>query len=260
MVNIIAAIISGFLSGLALGLTGGGGSILAVPLLVYIVGLEPHLAIGTSLVAVGITAFVSSVQHMRRGNVLFKIGLLMGSTSIVGVYIGSYLNKAVEGPVLLILFALLMIFIGVKMIRKKEDQKKEYVPALKTQNIDYPRILGLGLITGLVSGFIGIGGGFLIVPALLWGAGLEMHEAVGTSLFIIFLKGIAGLVSYELQGRPIDFSITAIFVLGGFIGGSLGARIGTAVSGKTLRYAFATLVFIIAAYILVSNIPALNIL
>ena len=105
---------------------------------------------------------------------------------------------------------------------------------------------------------MGIGGGFLIVPALLWGTRLEMHKAVGTSLFIIFLNGIAGLLSYELQGRPIDLFITILFVLGGFIGGSLGAHIGTAISGKTLRYAFATLVFVVAAYLLISNIQALR--
>ena len=258
MSNTIAAVISGLLSGMALGLTGSGGSVLALPFLIYLVGLDPHLAIGTSLIAVGVTSLIGSVQHMKNGNVLFKMALLMGSTAIVGVYIGSYLNKGIKGPILLILFSLLMIATAIKMVGTKENRKEVHV--VGTQSANHLKILGLGFIVGTASGFFGVGGGFLIVPALLWGAKIDMHKAVGTSLFIIFLNGIAGLISYEVQGRPVDLSITALFVVGGILGGIIGARIGTNISEKNLKYVFGGLVVVIATYMLVLNILAIGIL
>nr|WP_052289026.1 sulfite exporter TauE/SafE family protein [Thermococcus onnurineus] len=123
--NLVDSVISGFLSGLSLGLTGSGGSVLAVPLLVYFVGLDPHTAVGTSLVAVGITAIIGFLMHWRKGNVDFKTGTLMALTSIPGVYIGSYMNKSVEGPLLMTLFAVLMIAIAIKMVRNNSNQVQQ---------------------------------------------------------------------------------------------------------------------------------------
>lgn len=239
------ALLAGLISGFALGLTGGGGSILGVPLLVYMAGLSTHLAIGTSLIAVGISALVSSVPHMRQGNVHYREAVLMSITSIPGVYLGSFLNRLVSGRVLLILFAIMMILIGANMLRNRSVKKKENSPIL---------ILILGALVGLLSGFLGVGGGFLIVPALLWGASMDMHDAVGTSLLIIFINGVAGLVSYEIQGRPVDYYITLLFVVGGLLGGLAGARLATALSQKQLKYSFSAVVFILAAYILFTAI------
>ncbi len=158
------ALLSGLLSGGALGLTGGGGSILAVPLLVYLVGENIHLAIGTSLVAVGVTSLISSVSYMRQSLVKFKIAFFMAAPGIVSTYLGALINKQIKGPVLLLIFALLMIYIGYLMTSKKAPERKE---ATDTSAINYPRILTLGFLTGLASGFFGIGGGFLLVPALI---------------------------------------------------------------------------------------------
>ncbi|NPA75728.1 MAG: sulfite exporter TauE/SafE family protein [Euryarchaeota archaeon] len=251
MQTFIAALIAGLISGIALGLTGGGGSVLGVPLLVYMVGLEMHLAIGTSLIAVGISALVSSLHHMRRGHVLFRVAILMSITGIPGVYVGSYLNRMVSGEVLLILFALLMIFIGINMLRTAKSKHEG------EHRTEVWLILTLGAIVGILSGFLGIGGGFLIVPALLWGANLKMHDAVGTSLLIIFINGMAGMLSYELQGRPVDYSITLLFVIGGLLGGVLGARVGTSLSTKNLKYAFSIVVFLLAAYIIATNLATM---
>ncbi|NJE07640.1 sulfite exporter TauE/SafE family protein [Thermococcus sp. M39] len=253
MGSIISSIISGFISGLSLGLTGSGGSILAVPLLVYFVGLDPHLAVGTSLVAVGITAIIGLLLHLRQGNVLFKIGFVMAIPSILGIYIGSYLNKAVEGPILLVLFAFLMIAMGIKMMEEGENK----VVSLHTdkEKTDFSRILVLGFVVGIASGFFGVGGGFLIVPALTIGAGLKMHKAVGTSLFIIVLNGFAGLISYELQGRPIDIPITLLFVIGGFVGNFIGTRVAKSLSCKELKQVFALIVVIVAFYLIAINLP-----
>ncbi len=244
----IAALIAGLISGVALGLTGGGGSILGVPLLVYLVGIEMHLAIGTSLIAVGIAALVSSLHHMKEGHVIFRTALLMSAASIPGVYAGSCLNRLVSGNVLLILFAILMIAIGINMLRTARVQHEG------EHRTEVWLILTLGAVVGLLSGFLGVGGGFLIVPALLWGANMKMHDAVGTSLFIIFINGVAGMLSYHIQGRPVDYYVTFIFVIGGLIGGIAGSKIALSLSTKALKYSFSALVFILAAYILANTI------
>lgn len=252
MDTIISSIISGFISGLSLGLTGSGGSIFAVPLLVYFVGLDPHLAVGTSLVAVGITAIIGLLLHLRQGHVLFKIGFVMAIPSILGIYIGSYLNKIVEGPILLVLFAFLMIAMGIRIM--KEGENKVISPDTDEEKTDFSRILVLGFVVGIASGFFGVGGGFLIVPALTIGAGLKMHKAVGTSLFVIVLNGLAGLISYELQGRPVDIPITFLFVIGGFVGNFIGTRVAKSLSCKELKQVFALIVVIVAFYLIAINL------
>ncbi|NJE41984.1 sulfite exporter TauE/SafE family protein [Thermococcus sp. GR6] len=250
--NLIDAVISGFLSGLSLGLTGSGGSVLAVPLLVYFVGLDPHTAVGTSLVAVGITAIIGFLMHWRKGNVDFKTGALMALTSIPGVYIGSYLNRAVEGPLLMTLFAILMVIMAIKMAR---NGSKRVQSVESGKEISHINVAGLGFLVGLASGFFGVGGGFLLVPALTMGAGLKMHRAVGTSLFVIVLNGSAGFVSYEIQGRAIDLVVVVLFVLGGLIGDVIGVRIAKSLSCKELKQVFTAVVILVALYLIWVNLP-----
>ncbi len=188
-------------------------------------------------------------MHWRKGNVDFKTGTLMALTSIPGIYIGSYMNKAVKGSLLLILFAFLMIAIAVKMVRKKEEA------STPVDGADYPRVLGLGFLVGVASGFFGVGGGFLIVPALTMGAGLKIHRAVGTSLFVIVLNGLAGFVSYEIQSRPIDFPVVILFVLGGLIGDFIGVRLARSFSCRGLKRTFAVIVVLVALYLIGVNLP-----
>ncbi len=245
------ALLSGLLSGGALGLTGGGGSILAVPLLVYLVGENIHLAIGTSLVAVGVTSLISSVSYMRQSLVKFKIAFFMAAPGLVSTYLGALMNKQIKGPVLLLIFALLMIYIGYLMTSKKAPGRKEETGS---SAVNYPRILTLGFITGLASGFFGIGGGFLLVPALFLGANLKMKEAIATSLFIIFLFGMFGLASYLIQGREINLVISAVFVVGGAVGGILGAYYAKRLDQVLLRRIFSIFIILIGLAVFVENL------
>jgi len=245
------ALLSGLFSGGALGLTGGGGSILAVPLLVYLVGENIHLAIGTSLVAVGVTSLISSVSYMRQSLVKFKIALLMAAPGLVSTYLGALINKQIKGPVLLLIFALLMIYIGYMMASKKTSEKKEITGQ---KAINYPRILILGFITGLASGFFGIGGGFLLVPALFLGANLKMKEAIATSLFIIFLFGMFGLASYLVQGREINLLISTLFVVGGSLGGIIGAFYAKRIDQLWLRRIFSVFIILIGLAVFIENL------
>lgn len=245
------ALISGLLSGGALGLTGGGGSILAVPMLVYVVGENIHLAIGTSLVAVGVTSLISSISYMKQSLVKFKIAFFMAAPGLISTYLGALINKQVKGPVLLLIFAVLMIYIGYLMTAKKTPEKKELVGESK---IHYPRILLLGFLTGLASGFFGIGGGFLLVPALFLGANLKMKEAIATSLFIIFLFGMFGLGSYIIQGRHIDALVSTIFVIGGSVGGIVGAFYAKRIDQIWLRRIFSIFIILIGLSIFIENL------
>ena len=246
----LMAFLSGLLSGGALGLTGGGGSILAVPLLVYLVGENIHLAIITSLIAVGATSLIASFSYMKQSLVKFKIGLLMASPGIISTYLGSLINKELKGPVLLLAFSILMIYIGYMMIKeKKKNQQTEN----KDTKLNYKKILILGFVTGFASGFFGVGGGFLLVPALYIGANLKMKEAIATSLFIIFLFGIFGLVSYEVQGRQVDYLISAIFTAGGALGGVIGAFYAKKLNQDRLRYVFAIFTIIMGIGIFIEN-------
>ncbi len=245
------ALLSGLLSGGALGLTGGGGSILAVPLLVYLVGENIHLAIGTSLVAVGVTSLISSVSYMRQSLVKFKIAFFMAAPGLVSTYLGALINKQIKGPVLLLIFALLMIYIGYMMTSKKAPERKE---TAGSSSINYPRILTLGFITGLASGFFGIGGGFMLVPALFLGANLKMKEAIATSLFIIFIFGMFGLASYLIQGREINLAISAVFVIGGSVGGIIGAFYAKRLDQVLLRRIFSIFIILIGLAVFAENL------
>lgn len=251
MLSYFYALLSGILSGGALGLTGGGGSILAVPMLVYIVGENIHLAIGTSLVAVGVTSLISSISYMKQSLVKFRIAFFMAAPGLISTYLGALINKQIKGPVLLLSFALLMIYIGYLMVAKKTPEKKEISDPAK---VNYPRILSLGFLTGLASGFFGIGGGFLLVPALFLGANLKMKEAIATSLFIIFLFGMFGLGSYIIQGRHIDAVVSTIFVAGGSVGGIVGAYYAKRIDQVVLRRIFSIFIILIGLSIFVENL------
>ncbi len=250
-VKYLYALLSGLLSGGALGMTGGGGSILAVPMLVYVVGENIHLAIGTSLIAVGITSLISSASYMKQSLVKFKIAFLMASPGIVSTYLGALINRQIKGPVLLLAFALLMIYIGYLMVKQKREEK---VIGHSGRSIRYGKILLLGFITGFASGFFGIGGGFLLVPALYLGANLNMKQAIATSLFIIFLFGLFGFLSYEIQGRHIDLAISAVFVAGGAVGGFVGAFIAKRTDQNLLRKIFSVFIILIGLAVFVENL------
>lgn len=247
---------AGSLVGFSLGLVGGGGSILAVPLIVYLVGVkEPHLAIGTSALAVAVSAFANLLNHARQGTVKWKISGLFATAGVVGATLGATLGKATDGDTLLVLFAVLMLIVGGLMLR---GRKAGGDAAVTLTRANAPKLVGTGAATGLLSGFFGIGGGFLIVPSLMFSTGMPIFNAVGSSLVGVTAFGLTTAASYALAGW-VDWTLAAVFISGGILGGLLGARVAKALSGHKggLNTVFAALVFVVAIYMLYRSIATL---
>jgi uncharacterized membrane protein YfcA len=243
---------SGVLVGFALGLVGGGGSILAVPLMVYVVGVaSPHVAIGTSAVAVAASAFLTLAQHARAGVVKWRCATVFAAAGVAGAGLGSALGKAVDGQRLLTLFAALMIAIGVLMLLRRSSAGSAAV-RLNRQNL--PKLLGFGAGAGLLAGFFGIGGGFLIVPGLIAATGMPILNAVGSSLVAVAAFGLTTAISYALSGL-IDWPLTLLFIIGGFLGGLGGAWAARrlAVHRSALTTVFAGVIFAVAGYMLIRS-------
>ncbi|MFZ5790887.1 MAG: sulfite exporter TauE/SafE family protein [Pseudomonadota bacterium] len=246
---------SGVLVGFLLGLLGGGGSILAVPLLLYVVGVgDPHLAIGTSALAVALNAFANLIQHARVGNVKWPCAAVFASAGVLGAIAGSSLGKAVEGERLLVLFALVMVAVGVAMLRPR---RSEGDPSVRINPKIAVRLAGIGFLTGAVSGFFGIGGGFLIVPGIMLGSGMPILNAIGSSLFSVGAFGLATAVNYALSGL-VAWPIALAFIAGGVVGGFLGLKAAVRLSTEkqALNRIFAGVIFAVAAYMLWRSLPA----
>lgn len=248
------ALLSGSIVGLVLGLVGGGGSILAVPLLIYVVGVKsPHMAIGTSAVAVALSALTSLAGHTRSGNVRWPCAVVFALAGIAGAAAGSSLGKLIDGQRLLSLFGVLMIVIAVLAFRKKADSSNLFEP-LTSSNM---RTLGLRLIAtglgaGFASGFFGIGGGFLVVPGLIASAHLPMLEAIGSSLVSVTAFGATTAINYAYSGL-VDWRIASFFVIGGAAGGVLGGWLALHLSRHKaiLSKAFAAIVGALGLYVAV---------
>lgn len=248
----LLAIVCGSLVGFSLALIGGGGSILAVPLLLYVVGVhDPHLAIGTSALAVSINAFANLIPHARAGHVRWKAAFTFAATGVVGAYIGSTIGKAVNGQHLLVLFALLMMVVAALMLRGRRGGGPDRYPLPQM----YPRLGAVGLGAGGLSGFFGIGGGFLIVPGLMFASGMEIIYAIGTSLFAVGAFGLTAATNYAVSGL-IDWPVAAEFIGGGIVGGWLGA-LGAKRLAKTrgaLNLIFAMAIIAVAIFMLIKSL------
>jgi uncharacterized membrane protein YfcA len=248
LTQLILGGLSGALVGFSLALVGGGGSILAVPLMVYLVGIrDTHVAIGTSALAVAANAAIGAANHARTRHVQWRIGLSFAAAGIVGAFAGSSAGKAFDGQRLLFLFALVMIAVGALMLRRRGHG------GTHEPNLDgamAARLGGFGLVSGLFSGFFGIGGGFLIVPALIAATGMRMITAVGTSLIAVTAFGLTTAANYALSGL-VDWPLAAIFIGGGLAGSALGHRVARHLSDRgQLAHVFAMLIFVVAAYML----------
>lgn len=248
-VSDLLAILSGAAVGLVLALIGGGGSILATPALLYVVGVaDPHMAIGTSALAVSVSAFANLIPHARSGNVRWRCAATFAVAGVIGAAIGASIGKLTDARVLLPLFALAMIVIGALMLRPRKNEGDANV-VLTRQNA--PKLAGYGLAAGAVSGFFGIGGGFLIVPGLIAASGMNMLQAVGSSLFSVGAFGATTAATYALDGL-VDWSIALEFIGGGLVGGFIGARLASHLAKQrgALQRVFAFIVFAVAAYML----------
>jgi uncharacterized membrane protein YfcA len=251
----LLALVSGVLVGFSLGLVGGGGSILAVPLMVYVVGVpNPHVAIGTSAVAVAVNAAVNLSGHARRGNVLWSCALPFAAAGVTGAFIGSVLGKMLDWHKLLALFALLMLVIAGLMLRSRAHIGDGDV---RLNRANLPALLGLGLGAGTLSGFFGIGGGFLIVPALMLATGMPILSAVGSSLVAVTTFGATTAASYAWSGL-IVWKLALLFVVGGVGGGILGGRLAGALAVRrgALNATFAAVIIAVALYMLVRSLAA----
>ena len=239
---------SGGFVGLTLGIIGGGGSIVATPLLLYVVGLSPHLAIGTGALAVSANAFVNFASHARAGNVRWRAAAMFAGAGVVGALIGSTIGKNFDGQRLILFFAIMMVVIGLLMLRP--NQGGGTIPARMTAPMG-ARILGIGLCVGLLSGFFGIGGGFLIVPGLILATGMPMINAIGTSLLAVGVFGLATALNYAASGL-VDWMVAAEFIAGGIVGGWFGMKAAChlAAQRNTLNRMFAALVLGVATYII----------
>ncbi len=256
----LAAAGSGSLVGFVLGLVGGGGSVLAVPLLVYVVGVaSPHVAIGTSSVAVAANAFVNLISHARQGNVRWPCAAVFAASGVVGAALGSIAGKAFDGKKLLFLFGALMAVIAISMFIRKRADGDGFRPLTRDNLSELaPRLTIAGVVVGGLSGFFGIGGGFLIVPGLMGAVAMPILSAVGTSLVAVAAFGFTTAVSYALSGL-VDWRIAAIFVAAGTIGGVFGAKAAgeLAANKATLARIFAVLVLGVGIYVMARGYPAL---
>lgn len=237
--------------GVSLGLIGGGGSIITVPVLVYVLGVPVHRAIGMSLAVVGSTALVGALLHNRRGAVAWRTGSLFAASGIASAFLGSKLTRLVSPPVLLLLFAGLMLVVATVMLTRKDpvDGAPPRAPSL-------PRSVLAGLAVGFLTGFLGVGGGFLIVPALVLFGGLTMKEAIGTSLFVISVNCAAGLLGHLSAGDPdwrLTLMVAALAVAGALAGTALSHRFHPA----HLRRIFAWFVVAVALFLIARNYNSL---
>lgn len=257
ILQLFLSIISGLIVGFILGLIGGGGSIMAIPLLLYFVGIgNVHYAIGTTALAVGVTAYINAISHYRRSKVDIRTGVIFSVIGVIGVLIGSSIGLLTGSNSLLVLFSILMMAIGVFMYvgrgRYKSSPPKEesYANNTKTKKGK----LGIfSVLTGFSSGFFGIGGGFLIVPALIYSTGMEIDQAVGTSLLVVGTFGILTALRYGFSGSLL-YSVSLFYIIGGVIGGVIGARISVGLPKDTLRKVFSVIVVVVGIYVLLRTI------
>ena len=235
--------------GVALGLLGGGGSILTVPLLAYVAGMDAKQAIATSLLVVGVTSAVGAISHAQAGRVQWRTGLIFGSAGMAGAYLGGVLARFIPGSVLLIGFALMMIATAIAMLRGRKDVAAPDT----THRMPVPKILAEGLVVGLVTGLVGAGGGFLVVPALALLGGLPMPIAVGTSLVVIAMKSFAGLGGY-LSSVHINWTLALAVTAAAVLGALIGARLTALVDPDALRKTFGWFVLLMSSVILAQEV------
>jgi uncharacterized protein len=242
--------LAGVLVGLMLGLVGGGGSILAVPLMVYAVGVrDPHLAVGTSAFAVALNAAFNAATHALRGTVRWQPATLFAVAGVAGAWLGSLAGKAIDGERLLACFAVLMLLVGILMLRGG-------LAAAAGGSAPQPvrargRLLAIGFLVGALSGFFGIGGGFLIVPGLMYATPMPILAAVSSSLVAVTAFSLTAALNYARAGW-VEWPLACLFAVGGAAGGLAGVALARRMATRrgTLNVVFAGLLFAVACYML----------
>lgn len=267
------AILFGCIVGFALGMTGGGGGVFAVPLLVYGLAIPAREAVGISLAAVGGTALFGALPRLLHGDVELRTGLLFAVAGMLGAPLGSYLSTRIPEHVLLGLFAILMLVVASRMWSKARNPKlasgmctTESTPDETPSTCKRDRdgklhltsqcarlLLFVGLLTGVLSGLFGVGGGFVIVPALVLFSGMAIHQAVGTSLFVIVLVSISGVAAHVANGNDLSIETSFQFLIGGFVGMWLGSILAKRLEGATLQKTFSIAVVLVAIFVIIKS-------
>lgn len=251
---ILLALATGVGIGLSLGLLGGGGSILTVPALVYILGQDVSTAAATSLIVVGTNALLGTGAHFRARRVRWRTALVFGGAGLLGALPGAKLNHILPGALILLLFAGVMLAAAILMVRRRHAAEVYHSTDCPTSRYCITAaVAGVGV--GFMTGFFGVGGGFLIVPALAGVLRFAMPQAVGTSLAIIALNSASGLIGYFLFGH-VQLGLAIPLVAGGAAGIALGAALAGRVPDKGLRQMFALMLLALALFLIVENAPA----
>ncbi|HEX3160005.1 MAG TPA: sulfite exporter TauE/SafE family protein [Gemmatimonadaceae bacterium] len=248
----VLAAVGALVIGLVLGVLGGGGSILTVPVLAYAVGLPAKQAIATSLPIVGLASLVGAASHWRQGNAALATAVPFGLATMLGAYAGSRLAGLVSGVAQLALLGVVMLVAAIAMFRGGIGPRQP-AAAASERPTRLALLLGVGVAVGLLTGLVGIGGGFLIVPALVLLASLPMHRAVGTSLVVITMTSAAGFAGYLSQGVAVRWGFLLVFAALAVTGILAGSRMGQRLPQATLKRAFAVFLLFMAAFVLWSS-------
>lgn len=248
IIGYLAAVAGGALIGLLLAVFGGGGSVLATPLLLYVVGVrDPHVAIGTAAAAVAVNAVAGLAMQARAGRVKWPCALVFGVAGVGGALLGAHVAKQIDGERLLLWFALAMAAIGTSMLLPRKSAGD---PGVRLDALLTLKLAPAGLATGLAAGFFGIGGGFLIVPGLMTATGMTLANAAASSLVSVALFGAATSASYALSGL-IDWPLFAALIVGGALGTAAGMPLARHLASRAdlARRGFALMVIATAAYV-----------
>ncbi len=268
------AVLFGSVVGFALGLTGGGGGVFAVPLLVYGLAVAPREAVGISLASVGGTALFGAVPRLARGEVELRTGLVFAVAGMLGAPVGSYLSTLLAEQVLLVMFAIMMLAVAQRMWAKTKNPslpsgvcntemsasrdrnacQRDEDGKLRLTSKCARLLVMVGLITGVLAGMFGVGGGFVIVPALVIFSGMAIHQAVATSLFVIVLVSLSGITSHLANGNELSFQTTLQFMMGGFSGMWLGGNVAQRLNGPTLQKTFSIAVVLVAIFVIFKSV------
>lgn len=251
MSQLVLDLALGFGIGLSLGLMGGGGSLLTVPALVYLVGQTPQAAVTTSLAIVGANSLMGASFHRAQGTLNWKVALSFGGAGMLVSYLSAGLSRLLPEALLLVAFAVVMLLVGGLMLRHGNNDSAEMCAPRPL-----PVVIASGAGVGLMTGILGVGGGFLIVPALVMLVGLPMQMAVGTSLVVIAMNSLAGFLGHAGDGY-FNMTLTVIFTVAGLLGTFAGARLNKRLPAGKLQKVFAWFVIVLAFFLLYDNLPHL---
>jgi hypothetical protein len=251
----IAALSLGLFVGIVLGVVGGGGSIIAVPALVYGVGMSPAEAIPTSLLVVGISSLAALIPRLRDG-INWPVVLMVGTAGIPAAWGGTAVGRLLDPNILMLAFAVIMVIAGIRMLmRTTETEGSCSTGPNRAFRSCAPKAVGVGVLVGFLTGLLGVGGGFLITPALTLFLGLRMKQAVGSSLAIIVINSAAGFGAHA-TGFTIGWSSVLAFAVPAILGSLIAARLARHLNDKHIRISFAVLIFAVAAWVTAGTVTA----